>query len=117
MEFEYKGRLIVPNTVVNRPYGWEDDTPNKTMLIINHKDLLLLIDADVLYDINEATDLLIGYCEEEEIPYDKLDIAIKITEESLLKEKDCETRRVINDYLLKMLYLAKEKKTLLALYL
>lgn len=117
MEYERYGRLIVPNTLVNRTYGWEDDAPNKTMLKINEKDLFLLIDADVLYDINEATDLLIGLCEEEEIPYDKLDTAIKITEESLLKEKDSETRRVINDYLLKMLYLAKEKKTLLALYL
>ena len=117
MKYERYGRLIVPDTLVNRPYGWEDDAPNKTMLKINQKDLLLLINADVLYDINDATDLLIGYWEEEEIPYDKIDIAIKITEESLLKEKDSETRRVINDYLLKMLYLAKEKKTLLALYL
>ncbi len=114
---EFKGFIIVPNTLENRPYGWDHDDPTINCTILNGRERsLLLVRTMIFEDINEATDLLIGACEEEEIPYEKLDAAIKIVEKKLKKFKMPELI-VATRKLLDALYLAKEKKTLVALYL
>lgn len=101
----------------NRPYGWDCDDPTINCTILNGRERsLLLVRTMIFEDINEATDLLIGACEEEEIPYEKLDAAIKIVEKKLKKFKMPELI-VATRKLLDALYLAKEKKTLVALYL
>ncbi len=109
--------IIVPNTLENRPYGWNETDPNINCTVITSRERRLMVERTMIFeDINEATDLLIGAYEEEEIPYEKLDAAIKIVEKKLKKFKMPELI-VATRKLLDALYLAKEKKTLVALYL
>lgn len=111
------GFIIVPNTLKNRPYGWNHNDPTINCAVLNDREYSLLLGRTMVFeDINEATDLLIGACEEEEIPYEKLDAAIRIVEKKLKKFKTPELI-VATRKLLDALYLAKEKKTLVALYL
>ena len=108
--------IIVPNTLENRPYGWNETDPNINCTVITSRERRLMVERTMIFeDINEATDLLIG-AYEEEIPYEKLDAAIKIVEKKLKKFKMPELI-VATRKLLDALYLAKEKKTLVALYL
>ena len=108
--------LIVPKTLENRPYGWTWDNQNIIIKYFTERQYYLLNEGMVFEDINDEIDTLIGGWEEEEIPYEKLDGAIKVVERRIKKSKSKEFIEAAN-VLLGMLNLAKEKKTLLALYL
>lgn len=108
--------LIVPKTLENRPYGWTWENPNIIIKYLTERQFCLLNEGMVFEDINDEIDTLIGGWEEEEISYEKLDGAIKVVERRIKKSKNKEFDEAAN-VLLEMLNLAKEKKTLLALYL
>lgn len=114
---ETHGYLIVPNTLENRPYGWCKNNPDITCTVLSDWEItLLVVKTTIFEDIDDATDLLIGAYEEEEIPYDKLDISLEIVEKKLRRVRDPELRNAILKFW-KTLRLAKEKKTLVAIYL
>ena len=108
--------LIVPKTLENRPYGWTWDNPNIIIKYFTERQFYLLNEGMVFEDINDEIDTLIGGWEEEEIPYERLDGAIKVVERRIKKSRNKEFIEAAN-VLFGMLNLAKEKKTLLALYL
>lgn len=108
--------LIVPNTLKNRKGGWMEDDPNITYKTLPENQFELMDDNFVFEDINDAVDLCIAAYEEEEIPYEKLDVAIAVVEKRKKEEFNPELVEGLST-LLEMLKLAKEKKTLLALYL
>lgn len=114
---EYSRFLVVPNTLENRPFGWEIDDKSVTTIEFKHREFRLMDDNTMIWqDINDATGLDVAIDEEEEIPYDKLDTAIEVTKRVLANAKKEEVKAPLQK-LLDAMYLAKEKKTLLALYI
>lgn len=114
---KYSRHLVIPNTLENRPYGWIINDPNCTTIEFNDDEFRLIDDNTMIWlEIDDATGLEVAVDEEEEIPYDKLDISIEVTKRVMSELKD---EKVIAQMqrLLDAMYLAKEKKTLLALYI
>ncbi len=114
---EEKKYLIVPNTLDNRPSGWNHADDRLNITILSDREFHLIDENTMVFeDINDATQLDITAYEEEEIPYNKLDVAIDIIQKYM---DECKNPDL--EYALQKLFeaakLAKAKKTLLALYL
>ena len=118
MKYENKHAwvLIVPDTLENRPYGWNSTDDGITAKKLTNEEFHYLnVGNFVFTDINERCDLLIDSYEDEEIPYEKLDDAIDVVKEDLANEMNPVGISGLKT-LLEMLELAKKKKTLLAMY-
>ena len=86
------------------------------LLVLTEREFYLLNEGFVFEDINDRIGTLIGGWEEEEISFDNLDAAMEVVETRMASE-DNEERLLAMEKLFKMLRLAKEKQTLLGLYL
>ena len=90
--------------------GWTWDNPNIIIKYFTERQYYLLNEGMVFEDINDKIDTLIGGWEEEEIPFEKLDGAIKVVERRIKKSKSKEFTEAAN-VLLEMLNLAKENSS------
>ncbi len=111
--YDLPSYLVIPKTLENGPPMFTDEVDNVDVVVLTHDEFRLLEDTWVLIDINEATDLYLSAYEEEEIPYDKLDIAIEIAERDKLEEDNPSKVAVIEKFIGALRH-AKEMKTLLA---
>ncbi len=114
---EEKKYLIVPNTLEKRSSGWDHTDENLNVTILSEHEFRLIDENTMVFeDINDATQLDIAVYEEEEIPFDKLDASIDIIQKCIGACKKADLKNALQK-LLDAANLAKEKKTLLALYL
>ncbi len=111
-----KGYFVGPNTLENRTDCWDPTDGKQNVFELSDRERQLVWKTNILLDINDECDILLGPYEEDEIPYEKLDVSIKIVEKGIRRLKDKE-KITIYQKLLDALYLAKEKKTLVSLIL